>query len=558
VRSLGTRRARRARAALAAVASVALLASIAAMGGGSASAQEAADAALARKLCSDVPRELLVRIQRGARKDRGPQLQLLAEEPNFVDGGLTHAGPWDYVQDVPMFWYGPGWIRSGRYRSPVTLADLAPTQAALLGFEDFHPADGRPLEEALTGSTKAPPRLVVTLIWDSGGMDVLNRWKRSWPTLRSMMDQGAWFEQASAGASPSNTPVSHGTIGTGAFPDEHGFVDEFIYVNGKMQKPNENGPGFLLAPTFADIYDRSLGNAPKVGVVATLSAHVSMMSHGSMWGGGDRDLAITREKEDAATGGAESVTWGMTSDMAPFYRLPEYANEVGGLTEAIERLDREDGRIDDKWRQNDIAQLNDGFDTPARTPYQTELVKAVVGEEGFGADRVPDLLYLNYKAIDTIGHRYSADGVEMSDAVVWQDRDLGELVGFLNDEVGTGKWAMVLTADHGTNRDPDVTGAFRIGIDELTAAIEDRFDDDDGTPLILKLRPTGVWFDEAELEHNGHTVDDVADFVGALTQEDTLKPNLAPAPKPDAKVFRAVFPSRILPMLPCLSEEATG
>ena len=53
----------------------------------------------------------------------------------------------------------------------------------------------------------------------------------------------------------------------------HGFVDEYIRINGRLQKPNENGPGFLLDPTLADLYDRAMGNQPLVGalVIVTLA-----------------------------------------------------------------------------------------------------------------------------------------------------------------------------------------------------------------------------------------------------------------------------------------------
>lgn len=271
------------------------------------SSPEPASATLAERVCAAVPREQLLRVARGTRLDRSGDVQFIAREPNFVDGGLTHAGPWDYVQDVPLLLYGPGYVRPGVYRRPVTLADVAPTVGALLRFP-FDAPDGRALVEALLPD-RPLPKLVVVVVWDSGGRDVLDRWPDAWPYLRSLARRGAWFEHATVGASPSNTPTGHATIGTGAFPDRNGFVDEFIRVNGRLQKPNENGPGFLLVPTLADLYDRARGNRPLVGAIATLSAHVMMMSHGRMWGGGDADSAVTREKEDAETGGAESVTW---------------------------------------------------------------------------------------------------------------------------------------------------------------------------------------------------------------------------------------------------------
>lgn len=510
---------------------------------------------LANQVCS-VPHELLLRTWRGVRLDRSGDIQLIAEEPNFVDGGLTHSGPWDYVQDVPLFLYGPGFVRPGVYERPATLADIAPTVAKLLDFE-FRALDGRALAEGLLPSANRPlPRLVVTLIWDSGGRDVLDTWPDAWPYLRSLLPEGAWFEHATAGASPSNTPTGHATIGTGAFPMHHGFVDEFLWLNGHLQKPNDqNGPAFLLEPTLADLYDRAMGNEPLVGAVATLSAHLMMMSHGSLWGGADKDIAVTRELEDAETGGAEGLSWGLTETMGPYYVLPAYVNEVLGFEEDVRALDQADGALDGRWRDNPIAQLADGFDTPARTPFQSRLVKEIVVREGFGEDEVPDLLYLNYKAIDTIGHAFSANGVEMSDAVRVQDADLREMVAFLDEQVGEGRWVMVLTADHGTNFDPAVSGAFRIGLQELEAAVAGAFDDADDVRLIAKVRPTEIWLHEAELEANGHTLEDVSQFIMGLTQADTVKPGHSILPgHEDDPVFAAAFPSSILSRLPCLPE----
>ncbi len=83
---------------------------------------------LQRSACA-VPTELLVRTWRGHRADRGGDLELLPQEPDFVGhGGLPHSGPWDYVGEVPLLLYGPGHIEAqGAVDRAVTLADIAPT-----------------------------------------------------------------------------------------------------------------------------------------------------------------------------------------------------------------------------------------------------------------------------------------------------------------------------------------------------------------------------------------------------------------------------------------------
>ncbi|GIU99388.1 MAG: hypothetical protein KatS3mg014_1004 [Actinomycetota bacterium] len=516
--------------------------------------------ALARAACRNVPHDVLLRTWRGVRLDRSGDLQIIPRKPNFVSGGLTHATPFDLTQDVPLLLYGPGFVRPGVYDRAITLADIAPTLGAVLKFP-FDTPDGDPQTQALLPEDeRGLPRLVVVLVWDSAGTDVLERWPDAWPYLRSLAERGAWFTNVTVGASPSNTPVGHSIIGTGTFPRSNGFVDEYVRVNGRLQKPNENGPGFLLDPTLADLYDRAMGNRPKVGAIATLAAHVMMMSHGAQWGGGDRDIAVTREKEFGRTAGEEDVRWNLTTDMAPFYRLPRYVNDLPPLSEYVDDLDRADGALDGRWRDHEIARLKGGFDTPARTPFQQALVEAVIEREGFGADDVPDLLFVNHKAIDTIGHLFSADGVEMSDALRVQDEALRRFVAFLDDRVGEGRWVLVVTADHGTQRDPARSGAFPIDIRKLEAGLAATFDGDgDGVPLLQKIRPTEIWLDRAELAENGSTLEEVAAWLMGLTRADTYKGSAPPGPaEAGERVFAAALPSSILGQLPCLPEARAG
>jgi hypothetical protein len=273
-----------------------------------------------------------------------------------------------------------------------------------------------------------------------------------------------------------------------------------------------------------------------------------------MWGGGDKDIAITREKTDAKTAGAESITWNMTPAMAPFYRVPPYVNDVGNLQADVNAIDRSDGAFDQAWMGTPMDLLNGGFDTPARTPYQTALVKAIIQREGFGQDSTPDFLAINYKAIDTIGHLYSLNSPQMKQTLSVQDDALKQLVNFLNQQVGKGKWVMMLTADHGTQRDPSVTGAYLPGVDEITAALNAKF----GTandPVVDELRPTEVWLNHDVLAQGGYTVADVAMYMNSLTKADVPAPSTTiPAGHGGDPAFLSVFPSAVMSQLPCLPE----
>jgi predicted AlkP superfamily pyrophosphatase or phosphodiesterase len=520
---------------------------------------QASDQDLIKAACS-IPHEWLLRTWRGWRADRGAQISWIPREPDFVGSGLPHVGPWGYVQDVPMLWYGPGYIKAQPpVQRPVTLAGIAPTQGLLTGYP-FKPVDGQPMTEAVLPAADRPnpkpPKLLVTLVWDAGGMDTLQAHPSSWPYLKSLIDKGTFYTHATVGSSPTSTAQDHAIIGTGAFPDHHGLVGHHFQIGGKLTTPWNDGPAYLILPTFADLFDQAHDNKPVVGVVGTVDIHFGMLGHGSFMGGGDRDIALTRSVIGADTLTDEGFEWNLPIREAPYYELPTYANDVPGLKTDVRKLDQADGKLDGKWRDNDIQQLLQGFDTPARTPYQERVVETVVKREGFGKDDMTDLLFLNFKEIDYVSHVWSMNSPEMQDAVVAQDQALKRFVAFLNQQVGKGNWAMVLTADHGAMPDPAVSGGFQISTAPIQNGINETFDKNgDNVPIVELVQPSQVFINTDELAKNGYTLDDVSRYVAGLTQAQTTGGGVTPIPgHANDKVFQAVFPSALMQNLPCLPE----
>jgi hypothetical protein len=508
--------------------------------------------ALAAAACA-LPHEQILRVWRGTREQRVGEILIVPKEPAFMDGGLSHAGPWDYVQRVPMLLYGPGYIQpAGSVARKVTMADVAPTFAELLGF-DFAAPDGKPMTEALVPAEERldPPRVIVTVVWDAGGRIVLDRWPDSWPVLEELISEGTWFDNATVGSSPSVTAPIHATLGTGAYARRHGMTDSQVRLGGKVIGAWQQGPALLLRPTLADLYDRAMGNRAKVGMVATLAWHLGMIGHGSMWGGGDRDWAVLR----VATGdeGAEGIRWNLPRVDQGFYKFPAYVNDLPGIDTYFDEADAADGKIDGLWRGHEIRDLKGGFDTPARLPYQTSLLEEVMSREEFGQDEVPDLMYVNYKLIDEIGHIFTMNDLEMKDTVEVQDQMLARLVDYLNREVGEGAWVLAVTADHGHN--PALPYAFRISVKKLEANLTAVFDDSDSVPVVQKVRPTQIYLDVKELERNGFTVEQVAQYLREYTRAQAAKdPSSVPAGKRGERVFAAAFPTSILDTLPCVPD----
>lgn len=504
---------------------------------------------LARAACG-LPHRHLLRIWRGYHPERSGQIQLVPREPNIVGPGYPHAGVADHLQDVPLLAYGPEVIRSGRtVGRPVTVADIAPTIAGLIGF-DFPAADGMPLREApVPGS--APPRLVVTLVWDGGGRVVLDEWPGAWPNLQRTIRGGTWYEHASVGSSPSTSAPIHASIGTGAFPRHHGLIGNALRIEGRIADPWDEGPAYLRGPSLADAYDAAGANAPLIGLVGSAILQLGLIGHGSWWEGGDRDIAVLKRRRGYENPGG---FWGVSSTSRPFFSTPSYVNELPFITAHHRFADLLDGRADGAWLGESIVGLRNGYDTPARIPFETRLVEEVVRREGFGDDDVTDLLFINYKLIDYVGHRWSLHSQQMRQTVRAQDAELPRLIRLLNDEVGRGRWALILTADHGSQPDPVRLGGRRIDITAIEAHIRSRFDDADDEPLVDQVQTTQVFLDTEELVENGHTLEAVAASVARLSAAEIA----TPAGPSGERVFAAVFPSKLMDSLACLPEARDG
>jgi len=483
----------------------------------------------------DLPQEVLLRIQRGYRADRCGQLMIVPHGFNYVSGGISHSTPWGYTQNVPMFWYGPGVIRGGTIVNPyVTSADIAPTVAKLAGFTDFDAPDGEVMDEALVPGAK--PKLVVVLVWDAGGRYVLSQWPGAWPRLKGLKPKGTWYEHASVGSNPSNTAPIHASIGTGAFPRTHGVVDNIQrFSDGKLLDPWSRGPGVMLSPTLAEQYQEAMGQKAIVGMCGTLNWHLGMLGQGTA-NGGPRTLAVLKDKsEDSST---SHHRWGLPDGLADFYRFPGYVNDLPPLLHYFDVADASDGKRDGRWRGHSIDAAQGGFHTPSRVPFQTRAIQEVIEREGFGHHDEPDLLFLNYKIIDEIGHEYSASSLEMHDTIAVQDAYLGSFIAFLNRQVGVGNWAMLVTADHGHTARPSVSGGTPIGEGALHAELVSRFDDGDSAAVFPKLRPIWLNVNENELRANGHSLEEVSSYIAGYRQN-------------GQKMFDAAFASSLLPHLNC-------
>lgn len=475
----------------------------------------------------DAPVHVLRRVRRGYFPGRSGDVVMVEAAPNQL--GTIHSTPWGFTQRVPLVLYGPGHVRSGvRSRARVTLADLAPTYARLLRFDAFPRRDGRPLEDALLPDAAEPPRLIVTVVWDGGGTNVLRRWPRSWPHLRRLQQEGVSYGRATVGSSPSVTPAVHATLGTGSWPAGHGLPDVKVRLGDRVADPWEGGsPRLLEKRAFADLWDAAAGDVPKIGVLARDFWHVGMIGHGSMISG-DKDVAVVDDLDTPTS---------FTTN-PDFYTLPPYVHDTSALADAIAEVDGRDGLADGLWLGNPLDPADGAIRaTPPWNILQTDKVLEILRREGFGSDAVPDLFFTNYKSTDLAGHAWNMEEPEVRDNLAQQDEELGRLVRALDALVGEGRYVLVLTADHGMAPYPEVRGGWPIDMPEVTRDVDRRFAPP-GDEVVAANRGFQMILDEEVLHDAGHDASGVAAFLrGYTVRENAADDPALDGDEGDEKVF---------------------
>lgn len=116
-------------------------------------------------------------------------------------------------------------------------------------------------------------------------------------------------------------------------------------------------------------------------------------------------------------------------------------------------------RIPALWA-GDSEWIHHKIDTPAAVRYsalfpafEADAMIAMIEHKPVGEDGVADLVLLNYKGADFVGHKYGADSQELRATLGEMDRHLARILHTLEKKVGT-DYLLAVTADHGMPSEP--------------------------------------------------------------------------------------------------------
>jgi hypothetical protein len=432
---------------------------------------------------------------------RTGQLLIVPREGDFItrpdpDVAYMHGSPWAYDVSIPLIFVGPA-VRTGAYSIPVAQQDVAPTLAAALGVQMPSTATGRVLPVLRTAFAR--PRVIMLLVLDGMRRDYFDRYAGSMPTLAALRQRGAWFTQARVNTLPTNTAVGHSTIATGADPRVHGITGVSVYDRIHRRRHNlfEGAtPQDLMALTLADV--RQLATAGRAIILALGSidrAATPLAGHGACQLNG---TPVVLASYDQQTGG-----W--TTNPSCF-RLPEYLKDRNART-----LLPADG----EWMHHRI-------DSPAAVRYsalfpafEADAMTAMIEREPVGVDNVADLVLLNFKGADFVGHKYGPDSNELRVTLHEMDGQVARMLTALEAKVGS-NYLLAVTADHGMPSEPPSPERRRFA-PALIDLLHEKFDPE-AKKLITSFEPENcqIFVDEDRLSSLGLTLRGLADFLESL------------------------------------------
>jgi hypothetical protein len=397
------------------------------------------------------------------------------------------------------------------------------TKAPLLGRLLVLVAVLLPVHGCQGRSRDVPTGLVVLVVVSQLRGDLLERYDEVFTGgIRHLLDGGFRFPNATHNHGNASTAAGHAAIATGVHPSRSGMVGS----SWLERTPS----GWLSVHAAEDSLTHILGLPALPGRSSRNLLREGLADWITVADSGALVFSASRKAQSAVilAGKSGGYVYWITENEGKFATSTHYADAYPTW---IDRFNREEmPRIfgDSVWeqtmptsarsltRRDTVGYEGDGVHTffPHRFHDETPdanrpgalnrwahqqihpdaavgaLAKEAVRVLGMGQDDVTDLLALSFSQTDAVGTSYGPVSREQLENLLHLDRVLGDLMAFLDQIVGEGRWIMAFTADHGVLTVPEYLleegqGAARASREELNAlsGTFDAFREEEGGAL---------------------------------------------------------------------------
>jgi predicted AlkP superfamily pyrophosphatase or phosphodiesterase len=410
------------------------------------------------------------------------------------------------------------------------------------------------------------PRLVLQITVDGMRADLLARYQKNFSKggFNLLINQGTVYGSAHYDHANTETIVGHSTLATGAHPSTHGMTGNvwFDAASGELAYNIEDPEAPLLPTRETEIAGeqvdpsqklaRSDGRSPRALLVPTFSDSLVVHTAGKA-----KVFGISgKDRSAVAMAGHSGKAFWMSVNNGDFvssrYYYADYpqwvkdwngqrkAEQYGGkqwqllLDQSLYLL----GDQDDRPYEADLRGYGRVFPhsyapaddklfytqvlvSPAGNHLLTDFAKTLITAEQLGQDDVPDYLSVSFSSVDAVNHFFGPSSLENEDVVLQLDRDLEELLTFVDKTVGLENTLIVLSADHGMAEMPEYMTelgyeAGRIKPEELVSLANKVAKDQFGIDQVARFffRPY-LYIDEEVVQAAGKSLHEVEQAIAS-------------------------------------------
>jgi hypothetical protein len=353
----------------------------------------------------------------------------------------------------------------------------------------------------LAGVAQEPPprpRLAVLVVFDQMRADYLTRWQDLYGEggFRRLQTEGAWFQNCHYPYAHTVTAAGHASIATGCPPRRHGIIANDWYDRSRGETISAvRSDRYRPIPLPPDPTKDGQGSAPVLRREKTLGDALMEAT-----GGKGRVVSLSIKDRAAillAALRAFACYWFSTST-GDFVTSTYYTDQpqpwvlefnkrrpadrwFGGAWDRLrpdldylkfsgpddvpgEGIGYGQGRTFPHPFARDARKPNkDYYNAVTNSPEGNELLLALarraIDAVKLGGNDVPDLLCLSFSCNDLIGHSWGPDSQEVFDVTLRSDLIVKDLLDYLDEKVGRGRYLFALSADHGVCPLPEVSRA---------------------------------------------------------------------------------------------------
>ncbi len=342
------------------------------------------------------------------------------------------------------------------------------------------------------------PKLIVGIVVEQLRFDQLEkiRDKLGENGIRKLLNEGTTYRSASFAFLLTQAAPGFSTISTGAEPSLHGIPSDSWY------EPLKNG----LIYCTRDLQARAAGGSFEAGqhspvnlLATTFSDELRLSSNkkAKAFGIGFREYSAILSAGHSGNGAFwfDDVTGSWMSSNYYMEQLPGWVNDfnalrkcdnyISGIWDRLKDLSYYqialsdslppeagyNGRTDFPYDLGKMSLVTGTRDqrqysllkeTPFSNSLTTEFAIRLLENEQLGTDDETDFLSIAYSATDYIGHRFGPSSDEAFDALYRLDKEVEELLNWLNDKIGKKNVLVYFTAAHGVGEVPAILKANRI------------------------------------------------------------------------------------------------